>query len=365
MKAEDTDIFDASRRHNIFQDFNHRRIRGAFTEPASNPFWYIFMTAPSCNMAGQNIENVPYLKHLNQEEVGSDEKKTSGKEILEALSFGVTPNSNQNVIKIITNAASSFSPADTQSQIIDYGETWTKLKHAYMGEDNDSRSGGTFNIEYSDFQGLPVLKLHKAWYEYIQGARRGLLSPADLFRKKRAVDFQASLYYFLLRADGSTIDYWAKYTGIFPNMVPYSSLASNDGSQIKFSITYNFMYKEDLEPEILQDFNLAVNSTADRVKNPEEWTNRKKDILTPLLAPANLAQRALRSGTDWLTGFFKKEEDVSFGDHVERSLNTKYFPESDTDFENGRFGSSDVCVQLKAFGTEGRRPMLLFRNKVK
>ena len=154
----------------------------------------------------------------------------------------------------------SFSPADTSSQTITVGETWSKLKQVYAGPDNDSKSGGTFNIEFNELEGMPVTILNKIWYEYSQAVRLGRAQPQQNARNKKYVDYMSSCYYFQLAPDGMSINYWCRFTGVFPTGLPFSSFSGKTGSElIRVSMPYSYMFKEDMLVSLLYEFNKCFN----------------------------------------------------------------------------------------------------------
>ena len=67
----------------------------------------------------------------------------------------------------------------------------------------------------------------------------------------------SSIYYFLLKPDGRTLTYWAKYTGVIPISVPHSALSYKIGieTNVEFSINYIYSFKEEMGLDILHEFN--------------------------------------------------------------------------------------------------------------
>jgi hypothetical protein len=240
--------------HNKFKTFNRANIKGE-SDYALTPLFYVFITAPEMNISSENLENSPYLKQLEKE----------FPILVEYLRYSTSDKpGTKKFINILTNECSGFSPPDLSSQTIIVGETWTKLKQVYLGEDNDSRSAGSFSLSFSEKPGIPITKLIKAWYEYAQAVRRGLLIPSSKARTTHCIEYQASMYYFVLSPDGQTIEFWSKYTGIMPTGVPYSSFegSKRDKDRVKVNVPFSYTYKEELEPEILSDFNKVVDGKA-------------------------------------------------------------------------------------------------------
>jgi hypothetical protein len=80
--------------------------------------------------------------------------------------------------------------------------------------------------------------------------------------------------------DAETIIFWAKYTGLFPQNVPYSAFSSGDlatVNPIQTTISYVYNYKEFLNPEILIDFNDTFLNSSDIMTAQASY---KGDILS-------------------------------------------------------------------------------------
>jgi len=244
---------------NQFTQYNFLKFRDN-NDYAQGPLFYIFMTAPQLNLNNDTIQSLPFLSTLNHEAA-----QYKGKSIIDSLREG----GEQPFLKLLTNTCTSFTPLDIAAQTINHSETWTKLRNSYPGEDNDSRSAGTFSIEYEELNGTPIMKTHKAWYEYIQACRRGTISRSKTMHRARAMDYFSSLYYFLIGPDHEEIIFWSKYTGIVPTGLPYSAFEGKKGGgePIKVTIPYSFIYKEEMDPEILIDFNATVAGDFDPGEN--------------------------------------------------------------------------------------------------
>lgn len=122
-----------------------------------------------------------------------------------------------------------------------------------------SKTADNFSITYTDDDNLNIIKVHKAWTDYISKVYRGEFFANPIHRQNRTIDYASSVYYFLCGPDGETILFWSKYTGVFPTNTPSSALVWQKGNITKmpeFSINYEFSWKEDLMPTTLAEFNL-------------------------------------------------------------------------------------------------------------
>lgn len=172
-------------------------------------------------------------------------------------------------MSILSNRAASLPASSEIMSTLDYSETWNRYKIPLGTSTKDSKISGNFEILYKEDADLTIMKIHKLWYDYIEGVFMGrLISPyanmTDMQSAQNAViDYMASAYVFSLKPDGKTIQYWAKYTGVFPTKNPYEVFAAEDGDMqtiSKISMDYQFAYKEDMDINILRDFNLLTQN---------------------------------------------------------------------------------------------------------
>jgi hypothetical protein len=103
--------------------------------------------------------------------------------------------------------------------------------------------------------------------------------------EKNVIDYMCSVYYFLLGPDWRSIKYWCRYTWCFPTSIPYSALGYTRQIQMDtvwVNIWFTFTFKEDLDPRILEDFNIVSlwisewnRSVFKSVKDNETFVNSK------------------------------------------------------------------------------------------
>jgi hypothetical protein len=86
------------------------------------------------------------------------------------------------------------------------------------------------------------------------------------------IDYMSSIYYFVLEPDGKTLKYWAKYTGCWPNQIPYSQMSYRRGESTMVELEGTFVYtsKEDMSVAILEDFNRV---SLDLIPGEREFTD--------------------------------------------------------------------------------------------
>ena len=325
---------------------------------AQVPMYYLFFTAPSLNLGANTLKVMNFAHYLSEDKMGK--KLILSLSCNTGSSRGETPaEGKQKLMKLLTNCCEGFSPSDTSTGTVNVGETRFRHKQTYVAEDADSTGSGSFSVEYMEKPGLPVVKLHKLWYDYMQAIRKGMIKPFDYIREHRLLDYQVAAYYFALAPDGVSIEYWAKYTGVMPTAVPYSAFAGKPGGgePVKVTIPYSFVYKEDMEPDILADFNDSVTGTP---RLGDIWG---KAILADMEGVSgdwqsafdpNSIQRAAAGVWNWIRGV----QDVNFG-----AYNDEIPFNIEPPRDERTWASTDVRVNR--FTVEGRtRYGLFFENDI-
>lgn len=158
----------------------------------------------------------------------------------------------------LSNFAQSLEIQDDSVDTIETGETFTGFKMQYSKHNNKSVTAGQMSIKFAETFNLGVTNMHQLWVDYQSNVYKGVYSPKIEHIWRKELDYACDIYYFLLDQDGETILFWSKYYGCFPVNVPKSTFSYDSGSQVSFpevSVTYNYIYKSDLNPRTLVEFN--------------------------------------------------------------------------------------------------------------
>lgn len=255
---------------NPIRSFNFARLEET-DEPYIKGFPIIFLTTPLLNLTKDNIEADSYFSYMANNE----------RDILSLLSFGTSNSTTYKTtspfIKVLTNKFKTMDAKDTTARTKTLNETFYGHKMLLPSSLIESINGDEFSVTYTENNDLIITKLHKIWVEYTERIRRGDFCPTKTAIDDRYIDYLSSLYYFILDFDCETIKYYAKYTGIVPLNVPYSSFSDSIGEQgniVDLSINYSYSYKEDMDPAILLDFNYNSN----KIENLVNLPNNEEDI---------------------------------------------------------------------------------------
>jgi len=253
---------------------------------------YIFITKPDLNLT-KNLKSESYTVDERQTNISMSKDSAlyntlqSGfmeyiarnyPDVIDSLTCNNS--GKQSFIPLLFNHFKSFSLEDQSTSEGNYNETWRGYSQKLPTTAAPSFNGGNFSITYDETNPPLVTFLHKVWFDYMEGVKFNQMMPSLNSINRREIDYSASLYYFLLAPDGETIVFWGKYTGIFPQNVPYSSFSGGDISArnlIQVSISYVYNHKEFLEPSILVDFNDTFMNAEDIMKAQAAY---KGDIIS-------------------------------------------------------------------------------------
>lgn len=237
-------------------------------------FAFVFMTRPDLNILNGSSKSAPLHPQVQNDPTCYYINNTRP-EIITSLTKNHSSSHDFNVF--LCNHASSFEVSDEFIKTGEMGETLTGHKIAYGKNNIESKTAGSFNIQYTDDKELNIYKMHKLWTDYISKVYRGEWKPKREYITDKVLDYATSVYYILCAGDGETILFWSKYYGVFPTNTPSSTLSWSKGNSIKnpeYSITYQYSFKEDFNPLALAEFNM----------NCKDGSFVYKNIYEPILA---------------------------------------------------------------------------------
>lgn len=196
---------------------------------------------------------------------------------------GYNHNTSHKFNPLLSNLAQSLEIMDDNVDTLTTGETYTGYKMQYSKHNIASITSGTFTVKYNETFDRAVTDMHQLWVDYQSNVYRGIYEPKRKYIYRKELDYACDVYYFLLAEDGETILFWSKYYGVFPHNVPKSVYSFDFGSRVslpELSVTYSYIYKEDLSPVALREFNMnALGDNNPTAKNMHYITNYNKHLL--------------------------------------------------------------------------------------
>ena len=156
---------------------------------------------------------------------------------------------------------SNLDLPDLSAQEIETGENMWGNKVYYRRSSLTSADDFEFSMEFADNKFLDCYMFFRLYEVYEDRKSQGLVNlyEDDAYQNyiysKRLHD-QMSVYKFIIGEDGREVIHWSKLYGVYPKGCPRSVFGDmpEDGN-FKFSITFKANFVEDMEPNILADFN--------------------------------------------------------------------------------------------------------------
>jgi hypothetical protein len=243
-----------------------------YIDPAMSGWSFVFVTKPALFIEpakpSSDGSDASALRSLAYGNMCADPKLTMyitgestnplDKLIIHQLSFDEFSDAPSLFLPIFTNMCRGFSPSDVFVDTVQSYQTKSGYSIMLPTTKIASEAAGQLSITVGETANLDFMKMLGIWVNYIAGISDGTLSANPEMINGNMIDYMSSIYYFVLSPDGQTIKYWCKYTGCYPTSIPYSSAAFQKDSwdAISFDVPFQYAFKEDMNPEILQEFNM-------------------------------------------------------------------------------------------------------------
>ena len=238
---------------NIHVNFNRFRLEYPDIY-MSNSTSVIIFTRPDLNLFDRGGNRVPNVANDPRTNLILSNHRRLG----ELLTERCTGRESHKFNPLLSNLAQSLEVSDDNVQLLTTGETYVGYKMQYSKHNIESLTSGTLNIKFKETYDLAITRMHQLWVDYESNVYRGIFVPRDEYIWRKVLDYACDVYYFLLDRDNETIRFWSKYYGVFPQNVPKSTFGWDAGSTVSLpevSVTYSYIYKEDLSPVALLEFN--------------------------------------------------------------------------------------------------------------
>ena len=248
---------------NKFIGFNNN----VYLDPAINGYAFVFITKPSLFIYPYRVEPMDEYEpaYLNMTKdpqftmyLASETANQSDLSIVKQLSYAPFNDVESLFLPIFTNNTKTFNPSDITMDSTPMFTTRNGFNISMPTTKISSITSGSLSLSVSETQNMDFMKIITLWVEYISNITLGTFSANPEMIKNNMLDYTSSIYYFVVGPDGRTLKYWSKYTGCWPTSIPYSALGFNKGSsdKIEYDIPFQYTLKDDMNPEILEEFNM-------------------------------------------------------------------------------------------------------------
>lgn len=249
----------------LYQKFNRYGYSNPFNETENRE--YLFFTKPDLNIF--KVDDTASSKQYNALELNDTLKNIPiftdaaqrYKPSLTQLQSSVNSlgNVSSPFMTILTNTVTSRLDLPTISaDTSDSSSNMYTTAIQYRSHSLKSDNGYDFTLSFTDTKYLDVYMLVKLYDEYIRLQKAGTIGPRKTYIVNSILSEQFSIYKFIVGADGETILYFAKLTGVFFTDVPRGEFGDPGKDGFKYSLSFHSQFVEDSNPAILSDFNLLT-----------------------------------------------------------------------------------------------------------
>lgn len=227
---------------------------------------YLFFTKPHLNMNGLSMYSPQYYDFVTKYHPHIKSDLCSG-----GVGF----------IPILTNTVVPTNGTDVIDSTSIEIETMTNIYGAnvsYKGHSIESKYDAEFTVEFSDTRFLDVFMLFHYWDTYSSLKSLGYMEPLKEYQPPfRRLDDQISVYKIIVGSDLSHIVYFGKWTGVFPKNVPKSVFSTLESGNIRIPIQFKSFEYNDMNPVIIDEFNMVAGSDRGHITNNYVGTGSPKE----------------------------------------------------------------------------------------
>ena len=150
--------------------------------------------------------------------------------------------------------------SSTTAKTIDTPETIFGNSIQYRADGHEGEFNIDFSISFKDDKYLTMYNYFKIWEEYGKLKKQGKITPPrQAYTTNRILHDQIGIWKFIVGEDGETIIYYAYITGAFPLTVPRDTFTDLTETPT-YNIDWHGFHIDDMNPEILADFNFVASS---------------------------------------------------------------------------------------------------------
>ena len=191
-------------------------------------------------------------------------------DVIKELQFSICGSNDPFSHLLSTSVSSNLALPSSSSSTLETGSTMFGTHYEYLKDSESTDENCEFSLEFVDTKNLDVYQFFKAYSEYHNARKSGLVTPPSMdYYRYRRLHNTMGIYKFLVDEDMETIIYWAYFWGVFPVNSPRETFGEPtfpDG--LTFSIDFKAAFMEDMDPRILSEFNDLMNPL---IKNKNNW----------------------------------------------------------------------------------------------
>ena len=230
---------------------------------------FLFFTKPDLNIFGIDTGSAEYEQSVNTSKLNSGLENIvfwqelfsnkRGRQIMKLLQSSAAENNNKFNHLLQNQVVSNLEIPSLSAETIDTPQNMYGVGYSYRGSSEGSDDNVTFSLEFKDTRWLDVYTFFKAYDNYEILKHHGVIEPKLKYILNKVIHDQFAIYKFLVDEDLETIIYYGKMYGVMPVSLPrdvFSSPTFDNG--LSYSVDFKAAFYEDMDPNILADFN-ALN----------------------------------------------------------------------------------------------------------
>lgn len=256
-------------------EWNTKFSRIPFLDPTntmSTTHEYVFFTRPDLHLLYPDSKH-NILAHSLQSYSFFNDMVERYPHIMRQLQLSANSASTPPFMNILSNTIRSELevPSLESENDIETGANVYGTKITYRGSSYASDQDLSFSIEFEDNKYLEVYTLFKIYDEYCRLKNMGMIeldynNDEDqhwiTYTLHKVLHDQFSIYKFITDADGMSLIYWCKYTGVFPTGAPRDAFSNMDGGPQKLTVQFKANFFRDMDSSILAEFNkIGITTT--------------------------------------------------------------------------------------------------------
>lgn len=165
------------------------------------------------------------------------------------------------------NCISNLELQSLQAEMIDTPQNIYGVNFKYRGSSESSDDGPEFSLEFKDTRWLDIYTVFKAYEEYETLKHHGVIRPHIDYIMNKIVHDQFAVYKFIVDEDMESIIYYGKMYGVTPKSLPRDVFGNpNFDNGLSYSIDFAAAFYEDMNPNIIADFNALAKPWYDSQK---------------------------------------------------------------------------------------------------
>jgi hypothetical protein len=185
--------------------------------------------------------------------------------ILRQLQFDLSLHESPFINLLSYTVQNTIDISDTNAKEVYTAANIIGAKINYRGSSEESDQDVSFTLEFRENSIAEVYTFFRLWDQYENLKQRGVVKPPSAeYTQKRILHDKVAAYKFIVDEVGSLI-FWSKFYGVIPDGAPRSSW-SETSDNITHSVSFKADFVEDMDPQILVDFNELVEPFKSKCK---------------------------------------------------------------------------------------------------